>query len=80
MASMIFFSTVLGMLLGEWKGTSRRTRALLTLGLLLLLGSYVAVGYSGHAKQAPDARAAECDSPSPRLCASAVTFPSPRSR
>ena len=58
-ASMIFFSTVLGMLLGEWKGTSRRTRTLLTLGLLLLLGSYVAFGYSGYcAKHTPDARAA----------------------
>jgi L-rhamnose-H+ transport protein len=56
MASMIFFSTLLGILFGEWKGTSGRTRKLLALGLFLLLGSYVAVGYSGYAKQTSPAR------------------------
>jgi L-rhamnose-H+ transport protein len=55
-ASMIFFSTLLGILLGEWKGTSGRTRKLLALGLFLLLGSYVAVGYSGYAKQTSPAK------------------------
>ena len=53
---MIFFSTLLGILLGEWKGTSSRTRKLLALGLFLLLGSYVAVGYSGYAKQTSPAK------------------------
>lgn len=56
MASMILFSTLLGILLGEWKGTSGRTRTLLTLGLLLLLASSVAAGYSGYAKRAPAAK------------------------
>ncbi len=52
MASLILFSTLLGIVLGEWKGTSARTRMLLAVGLLLLLGSSVAAGYSGYAKQA----------------------------
>jgi L-rhamnose-H+ transport protein len=57
MASAILFSTLLGILLGEWKGTSGRTRVLLALGLLLLLGSSVAAGYSGYAKNTPAAKA-----------------------
>ena len=56
MASAILFSTLLGILLGEWKGTSGRTRVLLALGLLLLLGSSVAAGYSGYAKNTPAAK------------------------
>jgi L-rhamnose-H+ transport protein len=47
MASAILFSTLLGIGLGEWKGTSGRTRVLLALGLVLLLGSTVIAGYSG---------------------------------
>ena len=57
MASAILFSTLLGILLGEWKGTSGRTRVLLALGLLLLLGSSVLAGYSGYAKNIPAAKA-----------------------
>jgi L-rhamnose-H+ transport protein len=56
MASAILFSTLLGILLGEWKGTSGRTRVLLALGLLLLLGSSVLAGYSGYAKNTPAAK------------------------
>ena len=47
MASAILFSTLLGIFLGEWKGTSGRTRGLLALGLVLLLSSSVVAGYSG---------------------------------
>ena len=36
MASSIFFSGLLGIVLGEWKGTSGRTRGLLVIGLLVL--------------------------------------------
>ena len=53
MASQILFSALLGIVLREWKGTSARTRMLLTVGLLLLLGSSVAAGYSGYARQTP---------------------------
>jgi L-rhamnose-H+ transport protein len=47
MASSIMFSGALGLILGEWKGTSIRTRSLLGLGLAVLLGSAVLSGYSG---------------------------------
>ena len=64
MASSIMFSGVLGILLGEWKGTSSRTRGLLLAGLLVLLGSAFIAGYSGKlgrqalAKAAPEVPAA----------------------
>lgn len=48
MASAILFSTLLGILLGEWRGTSKRTRTLLAAGLLLLLSSSLIAIYSGH--------------------------------
>jgi L-rhamnose-H+ transport protein len=53
MASMILFSTLLGIFLGEWKGTSSRTRTLLAGGLVLLLLSSVIAGYSGYLGQQP---------------------------
>jgi L-rhamnose-H+ transport protein len=51
MASQIMFSGLLGIVLGEWKGTSGKTRGLLTLGLVVLLGSAVIAGYSGKLGQ-----------------------------
>jgi L-rhamnose-H+ transport protein len=51
MASSIMFSGALGLILGEWKGTSRRTRGLLGFGLAVLLGSAVLSGYSGKLGQ-----------------------------
>jgi len=51
MASSIMFSGALGLLLGEWKGTSSRTRSLLFAGLLVLLGSAFIAGYSGKLGQ-----------------------------
>lgn len=51
MASSIMFSGALGLILGEWKGTSIRTRALLGFGLAVLLGSAVLSGYSGKLGQ-----------------------------
>lgn len=51
MASAILFSTLLGIFLGEWKGTSGRTRSLLAVGLILLLGSSFIAGYSGSLGQ-----------------------------
>ncbi len=47
----ILFSTLLGILLGEWKNTSSRTRLLLTLGLLFLVASSVVSGCSGYLGQ-----------------------------
>lgn len=55
MASAILFSTLLGILLGEWKGTSGRTRSLLAGGLALLILSAVIAGYSGYLGKADPA-------------------------
>jgi len=51
MASAILFGTLLGIALGEWKGTRSRTRTLLALGLVLLISSAVVAGYSGYLGQ-----------------------------
>jgi L-rhamnose-H+ transport protein len=51
MASMILFSQVLGLMLGEWKGTSKKTMMLLTAGLVLLIASAVVAGYGGYLGQ-----------------------------
>jgi L-rhamnose-H+ transport protein len=50
MASIIIFATLWGVALKEWKGTSRRTKALVGLGLFLLVGSTVVVGYGNYLK------------------------------
>jgi L-rhamnose-H+ transport protein len=59
MAAAILFSTLLGIMLGEWKGTSSRTRMLLSIGLVALVGSSVISGYSGYLSKsnaAPEAK------------------------
>lgn len=48
MASQILFSQLLGLMLGEWKGTSSKTLRLLVTGLVLLMVSAVAAGVSGY--------------------------------
>lgn len=45
MASIIIFSTIWGLFLHEWRGSSRRTMTLVVLGLLVLVASTVIVGY-----------------------------------
>ena len=50
MASIIIFSTLWGIALREWKGTSKRTHWLITLGLALLVGSTIVVGYGNYLK------------------------------
>src|SRR5260370_17659404 len=48
MASIIIFSTLWGIALKEWRGVSRRTKALVFLTLLTLVGSTVIVGYANY--------------------------------
>jgi L-rhamnose-H+ transport protein len=48
MASIIIFATLWGLLLHEWRETSRRTKLLMTLGLFLLIGSTVVVGWGNY--------------------------------
>ena len=50
MASVILFATLWGMALKEWKGTSRRTKGLVALGLFLLVSSTIVVGYGNYLK------------------------------
>jgi L-rhamnose-H+ transport protein len=47
MAAQILFSQLLGVMLGEWKGTGKKTMRLLGVGLLLLIASAVFAGYAG---------------------------------
>jgi len=43
MASAIFFSTAVGLLLGEWRGTGLRTRGVLAAGIALLLTAFAMI-------------------------------------
>jgi L-rhamnose-H+ transport protein len=54
MASIIIFSSLWGIALREWRGTSSRTRTRLAIGLVLLIGSTMIVGY-GNFLNAPSA-------------------------
>ena len=48
MASIILFSTLWGIALREWRGVSIRTKVLVFLTLLTLVGSTVVVGYGNY--------------------------------
>jgi L-rhamnose-H+ transport protein len=48
MASIIIFSTLWGLFLHEWRGSSRRTMTLVWIGLLVLVASTVIVGYGNY--------------------------------
>ncbi len=54
MASIIIFATLWGVALKEWRGTSRRTKLLVTAGLALLIASTVIVGYGNYRKASQD--------------------------
>jgi L-rhamnose-H+ transport protein len=45
MASIIIFSTLWGVALKEWKGTSQRTHVLVAIGLAVLIGSMLVIGW-----------------------------------
>ncbi len=54
MASIIIFATLWGLFLKEWRGTSRRTKTLVAIGLFLLISSTVVVGYGNYLKANQD--------------------------
>ena len=56
MASIIIFSTLWGIALREWKGASPRTKWLVTLGLAVLVGSTIIVGYGNYLGTLPVVR------------------------
>ena len=51
MAFIILFSNMWGILLDEWKGTSRRTWILLTIGLVALVASTLISSYGSWLKE-----------------------------
>lgn len=48
MTRIIIFSTLWGIVLHEWKGTSKRTHVLIAIGLAMLIGSTVIIGYGNY--------------------------------
>lgn len=60
MSSMIIFSTLLALALGEWKGVSGRTRSILATSLVVLVAALVIIGYGNKLK------ASEQAAPSPK--------------
>ncbi|MFT4114694.1 L-rhamnose/proton symporter RhaT [Silvibacterium sp.] len=48
MASIIIFATLWGLAFREWRGTSLRTRVLVSVGLFALIGSTLIVGYGNY--------------------------------
>jgi len=55
MASIIIFSSLWGIALREWKGSSAFTKTLLFLGLLVLVFSTIVVGFGNYLGAAPPA-------------------------
>ena len=51
MGLVIVFSSMWGIILHEWKGTSARTRLLLAIGLLTLVGSTLFSAYGSYLKE-----------------------------
>jgi len=47
MSSAVFFSTILGVFLGEWKGTSWRTKTLLSSGIVILAVGFTVMALGG---------------------------------
>ena len=48
MASIIIFATLWGIIFKEWKGTSTRTKMLVTAGLIMLVTSTLIIGYGNY--------------------------------
>ncbi|NLN92132.1 MAG: L-rhamnose/proton symporter RhaT [Candidatus Hydrogenedens sp.] len=53
MASIIIFSTLWGIFLKEWHGTSKRTKVLVAVGLAILILSTLVVGYGNYLNTLP---------------------------
>jgi len=54
MASIIIFSTLWGVALHEWKGASKKTHVLVTIGLAVLVLSTFIVGYGNYLNTLPE--------------------------
>ena len=49
MSMLIFFSYIIGVIMKEWKGVNKKTTVILILGLLILVTSFVLIGYGSYA-------------------------------
>jgi L-rhamnose-H+ transport protein len=56
MASIMIFGTLWGVALKDWKGSSKRTHVLIAIGLVVLVGSTVIVGYGNYLGTLPASR------------------------
>ncbi|HEY4245909.1 MAG TPA: L-rhamnose/proton symporter RhaT [Lacunisphaera sp.] len=59
MASIILFSTIWGLALKEWRGTSKRTHRLIVAGLLVLVISTLVIGYGNYLATLPPTPASQ---------------------
>lgn len=59
MASIIIFSTLWGVALREWKGSSKRTHVLVAIGLAVLILSTLVVGYGNYLNTLPEYASAQ---------------------
>ncbi len=59
MGSAIFFSSLVGILLGEWKGVGRRTKVLLGLGIFTLIVSFGVISYGNKIRPSSEHPTAE---------------------
>lgn len=59
MGASVLFSSMLGLMMGEWKGTGRRTKSYLAIGICILVASFVVVSLGNKLK--PSKSAAELE-------------------
>ena len=64
MSSAVFFSAILGVFLGEWKGTSLRTRSLLAAGIAILAVGFTVMALGGRQGSDQDGSPSAALSPS----------------
>ncbi len=50
MSSTVIFSTLVGILMREWQGVSRRTKSLLAASFVILIAALVTIGYGNYLK------------------------------
>ena len=48
MSMLIFFSYIIGVIMKEWKGVTRRTYVILIIALLVLVGSFILMSYGSY--------------------------------
>lgn len=69
MASIIIFATLWGVILHEWKGTSKKTHAIIAAGIVTLVLSTIIVGGGNLMKSWASAPADAANTPHPRISA-----------